>query len=239
MERSRIGAKLKSVKRNPRREFHPVGAVWGKHCCLYEIEKKCLTKFTRMKSVNFKNTSDEHLFSLLRDDNKLAMDELFNRYWERLFKSADKLLFDEDAAKDVVQNVFVKIWENRNSILITNLYAYLLQATKYQVISHLRRGKFTAQHEEKLEFLTPENSTEQLINFKELNQAIVESLEHVPTRCREIFYLSRFECLSNKEIADRLDLSVRTVETQISKALKYLRETLETSGIVLLLFLFL
>ena len=192
-----------------------------------------------MKSVNFKNASDKDLFNLLREDNGLALDELFNRYWEKLFKSADKLLFDEDAAKDVVQDVFIKIWENRNSILITNLYAYLLQATKYQVISHLRRGKFTAQHEERLESLISENSTEQIINFKELNLAITESLEHVPNRCREIFYLSRFEYLSNKEIADRLDLSVRTVETQISKALKYLRETLETSWMALFLFLFL
>ena len=191
-----------------------------------------------MGSVNFKNKSDEELFNLLKKDNGFALDELFNRYWEKLFKSADKLLFDEDAAKDVVQNVFVKLWENRNSIMVSNLYAYLLQATKYQVVSYLRKGKFTAQHEDELESLGSVNNTEQTINFNELNHVIIESLEQIPGRCREIFYLSRFEYLSNKEIADRLDISIRTVETQISKALKYIRETLETTWIVFLLFLF-
>lgn len=191
-----------------------------------------------MGSVNFKNKSDEELFNLLKKDNGFALDELFNRYWEKLFKSADKLLFDEDAAKDVVQNVFVKLWENRNSVMVSNLYAYLLQATKYQVVSYLRKGKFTAQHEDELESLGSVNNTEQTINFNELNHVIIESLEQIPGRCREIFYLSRFEYLSNKEIADRLDISIRTVETQISKALKYIRETLETTWIVFLLFLF-
>lgn len=191
------------------------------------------------ETTDFKKASDKELLSFLKEDKETAFNEIFFRYWEKLFVSADKLLNDEDAAKDVVQNVFIKLWKNRSEIEITNLFAYLFQATKYQVISQLRRGKFSEWHEAKLEMLTAENDAAEIINSNELRQTILSTLEKVPARCREIFCLSRFNCLSNKEIANEMDISIRTVETQISKALKFLRENFDSSLWNILLFIFL
>ena len=181
-----------------------------------------------MESEKLKSIPDELLVNLLREDNELALGEIFNRYWEKLFKSADKVLLDEEMAKDIVQEVFVKIWERRYTIQVRNLNAYLTQAVKYQVASYLRKGKFTEKHKEILESIADDTSTEQIIEIKELKDAITKSLNQIPNRCREIFLLSRYEQLSNKEIAAKLNISIRTVETQISKALKHLRTSLKS-----------
>ena len=170
--------------------------------------------------------SDEKLLTLLKKGNALAFDELFNRYWALLFKSADKLLLDEDAAKDVVQEIFVDLWKRRETLQVSNLKAYLLQAVKYQIVEQLRKGKFTERHEERLISLHFSNATEEMVMANELYESLERSLQGLPDRCYEIFLMSRFENLSNREIANRLNISIRTVETQISNALRYLRRTL-------------
>lgn len=188
-----------------------------------------------MKLRNLKQVSDEKLAILLREDGGKVLDEIFDRYWEKLFRYANKIVMNEDAAKDVVQEVFVKLWERRQTLMVRNLNAYLIQATKYRIASHLRRQRLNERHEGVIESLVFVNSTEQLINLKELNETILASLKDAPHRSKEVFYLSRYEQLSNKEIATKLDISIRTVETHISKVLKHLRKNLKTSTLLLLL----
>ena len=163
------------------------------------------------------------LMARLRDGDKDVFNQIFNCYWERLFKMAYRVLLDENLAKDVVQEILMDLWDRRKKAQILDLNAYLVQAVKYKVAYHLRRGKFTQVHFEKMESLTLVNTTEETIHYNELERTILESIAHLPKRCREIFYLSRFKGLRNKEIAERLNVSIRTVETQISKALKQLR----------------
>ncbi len=180
-----------------------------------------------MDPERLKSIPDKLLVNLLSEDNELALGEIFNRYWDKLFIMADKVLLDEEMAKDIVQEVFVRIWERRYTIKVKNLNAYLNQAVKYQIASYFRKGKFTERHKETFESIADAIGTEQIIEIKELNDAIVLSLDQVPDRCREIFLLSRYENLSNQEIADKLNLSIRTVETQISNALRHLRTNLK------------
>lgn len=182
-----------------------------------------------MKPLELKNISDEGLVNLLRDDNECALNEIFNRYWERLFWMAEKVLLDNDASKDIVQDIMVNIWERRHVVIISNLNAYLIQAVKYQIATYLRNGKLTDYHIQKVESTIFVNNTEDTINFNELKRTILNSLDQLPDRCSEIFYLSRFQGLNNKEIAQKLSISIRTVETQISRALKFLRVDLRTS----------
>lgn len=171
--------------------------------------------------------SDIDLVERLKKSQKEAFDIIFNRYWELLFTSANKVLHDENASKDAVQEVLIDLWSRRENSNIQNLKAYLIQAVKNKVASQLRNGRFTERHLKKIEHLAVENSTEEKLTYNELEQTIMASIDKLPSRCREIFYLSRIQGMKNQEIAERLNLSKRTVETQISKALRSLRIQLE------------
>ncbi|MEM9328391.1 MAG: RNA polymerase sigma-70 factor [Bacteroidota bacterium] len=191
-----------------------------------------------MKTSPNKKFSDAGLITLLKRDDARALDEIFERYWERLFNLADKVLEDESVSKDIVQEIFVSLWERRQELEINGLSAYLSQAVRYKVASHLRRGKWTDKHMERLESRVFVNQTEEALNFNDLEKTILTTLDHLPDRCQEIFYLSRFEGLSNSEIAQKLNLSIRTVETQISRALRFLRTEIKPSLLSFLLLLF-
>ena len=182
--------------------------------------------------------SDRTLIEMLQRSQSYAFDIIFNRYWEMLFISANKVLLDENASKDVVQEVMIDLWNRREKSDVQNLKAYLIQAVKYKVASQLRNGRFTERHLEKLEYLAVPNLTEENLNYIDLEQLILKSIDQLPSRCREIFYLSRVQGLKNQEIADRLNLSKRTVETQISKALRNLRVQLEPTLLSLIFFFF-
>ena len=186
-----------------------------------------------MLSRNLTKVADEELVTLVQKGDTYAFEELFNRYWEKLFISADKFLRDEEASKDMIQDIFIDLWERRTNLLISNLNAYLIQSVKYKIASYFRKEKYLEGHQTVIDSLKTSNSTEEWLKEKELNQAISDELKNIPDRCREIFYFSRFQHLSNKEIADRFGISVRTVETQISKALKHLRANLEISTLIL------
>jgi RNA polymerase sigma-70 factor (ECF subfamily) len=188
---------------------------------------------------NLEYTSDKDLVLLLNEGDEEALNAIFFRYWEQLYWSSVRVLQDEDTAKDVVQNVFVKIWENRLNVEILNLPAYLKQAVRFQVITQLNRGKYTGLHEAKLDLLFAESDTEEIINRNELHDLIVSLLGQLPERCREIFFLSRFKHLNNREIAGQLNISVRTVETQISKTLKFLKNNIDLSSYLILGYLLL
>mgnify|MGYP001795280805 CR=1 FL=1 len=195
---------------------------------------------TNTHNVNLLSTeyaSDQELIKLLKKDDARALDQVFNRYWETLFRLAENVLLDENASKDIVQEIFINLWERRHQVTIDNLRAYLTQAVKYQVATYLRRGKFTDRHQEQLASLAFANQTEEIVHFNELEKNILDLLTNLPERCREVFYLSRFQGLNNREIAEQLNISIRTVETQISKALKFLRIKLKPSLLSFVLFL--
>jgi len=177
-----------------------------------------------MDPDSIKALSDNKLIGLLKLGNDQALEEIFNRYWERMHITAVKVLHDEELAKDIVQEIFINLWERRLKLHISNLNSYLNQAVKFKVISHFRKGHFREIHDTVLKSITSDQGSEKMLEFNELNEAILESLKHLPNRCREIFVLSRYEQLSNKEIAKKLNLSIRTVETQISTAIKHLRK---------------
>lgn len=189
-----------------------------------------------MESIALHTAPDEQLLDLLQQDNRAAFDALYFRYWESLYRAAYRVLRDEASAKDIVQEIFFGIWKKRHTQQIRVLSAYLFQAVKFQVANHLRQGKLLDIHEAQFINIRSANSTEELVGEEELSNLIEKTLSGLPARCRDIFYLSRFEQLSNKEIAERLNLSTRTVEWHISNALKHLRHSMEDSVILLLLF---
>lgn len=181
-----------------------------------------------MGSKRLKHVSDEKLVALLTKNDEEAFEEIYNRYWETLFSYAYNVLSNPSAAKDVVQNIFINIWERRDKLSVHNLYAYLLQSVKYRIASSLRKNRLDDRQLSELKFIGSANTTEENLVFKESKEEILAHLEHVPARSREVFCMSRFDNFTNQEIAENLGISIRTVETHISKVLKYLREQMKT-----------
>ena len=126
-------------------------------------------------------------------------------------------------AKDIAQEVFIKLWEKRKSLFIkTNIQSYLLSATRNMALNHLRKNKTYYEHldrmgEEKKSGDTPES----VLESKELEKIIFEAIDAIATRrCKSIFLLRKVDGLSIREIADQLVISPKTVENQITKAIK-------------------
>jgi len=178
---------------------------------------------------------DEALLEMLRLDYEWALKEIFSRYHLRLFRLAFGVLQDEDLAKDLVQDLFIDLWYRRQNSNIKELSHYLTRAIKFQVLKQLRNGKLREYHLKMIQNVKFANETEESLNFQELESSLQKALDELPLRCKEVFVLSRFENLSHKEIAARLNISTKTVEVQITKALAQLRIKLQ--GILMLIFL--
>ncbi len=183
----------------------------------------------------FKSQPDEELNILLSKGNDFAFQELFNRYWEKLYTAAYKVLGDEVICEDIVQEIFLDLLVRSSSIEIKNIRAYLFQAVKFQVTNHIKKIKFIDKRAEIIESHFIGNNVEDYISTVETQSLINESISSMPNRSREVFYLSRYENLSNKEIASRLGISVFTVETHMKKSLKFLRKSLDIASVIIIM----
>ncbi|WP_044204050.1 RNA polymerase sigma-70 factor [Flammeovirga sp. OC4] len=185
-------------------------------------------------------SSDIELLKLLLEEKKLsAFDEIYNRYFDRLLRFGYQILNDQQLSEDIIQEIFVTLWTKKETLQITHLNAYLHQAVKFQVAKHFRKVVLTEEQLELAEHIFSQQNTDDLVIVNELNEEVHHLLEELPHRCKEVFHLSRFEHLSNQEIAKRLDISIRTVETHISHALKFLKENISVTSMLLFYFLFL
>ena len=171
--------------------------------------------------------TDIQLVDLLKEGDEHALATIYDKYWEPLFRSAFSLLRDRPACEDLIQEVFIKIWDHRKTLEITlSLKSYLYAAMRYAVYRHIRSGKVREDiFDTIVERLQTPAAYGQLEHREMLSQinAIVATL---PEKCREVYQLSRDERLSHKEIAGRLGISTKTVENQIAKALRHLRASL-------------
>lgn len=177
----------------------------------------------------------QQLFLQIQQGDERAFNQLFNRLWEPLYLAAYKVLKEEDTSEDVVQELFIDLWHKRTTVSIANIEAYLFQAVKYRVLMLLRQGKYREPHQAIAETIELTNNTEEAIFFQDLEFSYQQIIDNLPERCREIFNMSRHQHYSNQEIAQRLNLSIRTVEKQISNALKQLQILKETILVLCLL----
>jgi RNA polymerase sigma-70 factor (ECF subfamily) len=169
---------------------------------------------------------------MIRDDQHFK--ELFFEQYQTLFNTAYRILGDESAADDVTQDVFAKLWANHKTFRIEkSIGAYLKKAIINTSLNYLEKRKrdipLNLKHHEK-----EENHTAQSIIVSDLPDHIHKAVANLPPKCRVIFCLSRFEGLSNQEIANELKLSKRTVENQLGNALVKLRQQLKPilSGVI-------
>ncbi|PZR20577.1 MAG: RNA polymerase sigma-70 factor [Flavobacterium psychrophilum] len=175
---------------------------------------------------SFLKLSDDELLRLVSKGNERAFGVIFDRYWKRLFNYAYKIYREEEICEDIIQEIFISLWNNSQKAVVLNLEAYLLKAVKYKIANHIRSLKFTKDHLDIIEGISiPQKSVNDL-EYKEFETGIMQKIESLSPKCREVFILSRIEYLSNSEIATKLNLSIHTVEKHISNALKELRSGL-------------
>jgi RNA polymerase sigma-70 factor (ECF subfamily) len=151
-----------------------------------------------------------------------------------MYVFAQSLIKDSDKSKDMLQDVWLSLWERRQAVNNENIKAYLMQAVKFRVYKELRDGKLLTEQETYLANLPHEHASDAILEQKELEETIDRWVEKLPPKRKEVFRLSRYDDLSNKEIAAKLNISQRTVETHISHALKFLREKLGPLAFVLI-----
>ncbi|WP_256014041.1 RNA polymerase sigma-70 factor [Desertivirga xinjiangensis] len=187
-------------------------------------------------NLNKDNNSE---MSLMLDIS--GFEALFQVNYQSLCASSFRIVQDKDIAEDIVQDVFYRLWEKRDSLIITSsLKAYLFQSTINQSLNYIKKYKNALKREDLYGSETMEdvNDVEQAMALKEVNQRVEAAVKALPEACRMVFILSRYDQLSYKEIASKLDISVKTVEGQMSKALKHLRSWLLTGLSLINLFFF-
>jgi RNA polymerase sigma-70 factor (ECF subfamily) len=173
------------------------------------------------------NGMKDPLAMRLKLGDEQAFELLFRMYFVRLCAFANKFLNDPEEAREIVQNVFVKIWEGRDEIdPEDSLKSYLFKIAQNLSLNKLRRKKVESRYNElyKLVYIEhQEFSAHESLLARELEEHIAQSIVKLPSECRKVFELSRIEGLKYREIADTLNISIKTVEAQMSKALRSLR----------------
>ena len=157
-----------------------------------------------------------------------AIEEAFREHFQGLYRYACTMLSDELMAEEMVQNVFYKLWKNRESIAINQSVAsYLYRSVYHECLNHLKHLKVRAAYEKHASRVMEQmNNAADKLKLKELETKLDEALKELPEQCRTIFQMSRFEEMKYMEIAGKLGISVKTVENQMGKALKLLRSKL-------------
>ena len=175
-------------------------------------------------------TNDLNLIAQIRRNKKPAFDELFRRYYTPLCRYACKITQSTEKAEEAVQEIFIHLWENRNKLSMqSSVVSYLFQSVRNKTYEHFRKTQTRTQYEENYSELNNETSYEQQFNAPdnyELACLIWSAVDQLPDKCAEIFRLSRDEGLTYNEIAQHLDISVKTVENQMGIAFKKLRDIL-------------
>jgi RNA polymerase sigma-70 factor (ECF subfamily) len=171
---------------------------------------------------------ERDLIAGLKEGNREAFSLLFRAYYKDLVLFGGNLLpGDRDTCEDVVQSVFMKLWSDHRTIVIeTSLKSYLLKAVRNACLDELRHRDVVHEHELYVQAtrLADEMDTENYILYSDLQRHLQVALKKIPQPCREAFEMNRFDGLKYREIAERLQLSERTVEVRIAKAIDLLKK---------------
>ncbi|MGN7819856.1 RNA polymerase sigma-70 factor [Chitinophaga varians] len=183
---------------------------------------------------DYNTYTDDQLWSQITLDDQDAFTAVYNRYWKVLYVRARNMLSDSDLAQDIVQEVFISLWHRRQEVEVVHLKAYLFQAVRFQELKALRNLKSDTNFYERLAHISKDLLQHEPLAFKELDSVLQRVLATFPEDQRAIFSMSRDEGLTYREIADRMEISVKTVEKKISQALRAIRKGMDSAFPLLL-----
>lgn len=187
-----------------------------------------IPKIVSSKSMMIMMGEDEIRFKNVQLGDENAFEILFKTYYARLCYYANSLTEDINEAEEIVQNMFLQIWEKRENInLEASFKSYIYKAVKNRCLNYLRNKKLKSGHLSVIKMDEGDSfDANDALHLEEIHDKLYEVLEELPPKCKQIFQMSRMEGLKHQEIANQLDLKVKTVENQIGIALKYLRSNL-------------
>lgn len=165
------------------------------------------------------------LFSKSREDKEL-FDEIYMRYWEKLFLIANKHLKDPEAAEDIVHDIFLSLWNNRKKVKVNQLEHYLVTAVKYQVLTQIKKRSYAQKYVSYTAMAGPARLAPEIsdaVHNRRILELVYKEIDLLPEKCKLIFQYSREEGMTSKEIAEILNISKKTVDNQIHKALEHLK----------------
>lgn len=171
-------------------------------------------------------TGENEIIRRIREGDKGQFEFLFRSSYSALVKYAKSLVKDHDTAEEIVQDLFFRLWQDKEKIKIeSSLNGYLFRSVHNKCLHYIEHRKVVLKHSEEIstkEVEYPENPSE-ILQHKELQERIAGILERLPERCGKIFSMNRFDGFKYSEIAEKLEISVKTVEADMSKALKEFR----------------
>ncbi|MDB5009364.1 MAG: polymerase subunit sigma-24 [Mucilaginibacter sp.] len=178
----------------------------------------------KVATIQLRN--DEELTQLLRNSNELAFTEIYNRYWDKLYYLAHKLLKDPTAAEEIVQDVFLILWKKREKLNIQSLTHYLAAMTRYAVYRYVAKEKNNKQHLNIVSLLNI-NAVEEIdIDNKLLLEIVTDLSNKLPEKCRLVFQCNKLKDQSLADVAKQLNISQKTAEGHLTKALRTIRTTM-------------
>jgi RNA polymerase sigma-70 factor (ECF subfamily) len=172
--------------------------------------------------------TDRELLDHLRQSDHGAFETIFREFYEQLVGLAERMLRQRETAEEIVQDVLLEVWRRRESLVVEeSLRAYLYRATRNRVLNHIRHEQVVQRTARMVrdESVAPRTAVADVME-SEIDAAVGKAVRALPDRCREVFELSRRHGLKYAEIAVALGISVKTVEAQMGKALRVLREKL-------------
>lgn len=181
-------------------------------------------------------SSDIILWERVSQSDYTAFNSLYERYWDTLLHIALKKVNDIDIAMDLVQDLFVEVWQKRHAITIqTSVKAYLISGLYFKTFMHFRRSGVQQKHVDNYCLFSETHDSGEFFsaaryeeNYETLLFAIERSVEEMPVRMKAVFQMKYYKSLNNQEIAENLGLSTQTVKNQLSKALTQIRQQMES-----------
>jgi len=178
-------------------------------------------------AVDVKIMGDEELLLLLGNGDRAAFDALYTKYWKKVFNSAYKRLKDEAIAKDVTQDVFIQLWTRKSKIPIDNIAGYLSVSARNSVFKHMEKAaKYTSLADCLIEPESHSGHADGTIIHAEFLKGFQEILKTLTPQQQLIFNMKFNEGLSSQQIADELQISIKTVRNQMGRALQTIREAM-------------
>jgi len=171
--------------------------------------------------IAYAGYTDNELTNLIHNGDEPAFAELYNRYWLELYDTAYRRLKNKEQVEDIIQDIFVKLWVRRAELQIQNPQAYLHTAVRFRVFNYVERGEAHSSFYEPFEEMAHSQSTaDGKILEKELLDLVQAYIDSLPAKRKQIFLMHIKENLSTKEIAERLNISQKTVQNQLGTAMQ-------------------
>lgn len=187
--------------------------------------------------TQYHNDSDQLLWDAIRQGDEKAFSELFNRYWDTAHRLAFAKVRSLETTQEIVQELFITLWDKRETLMINNMPAFITTCIKNKAINYIEsqlvKEKYWAYYKNFIP--QTESVTESEVDFNELREAIEVSVEQLPEKSKKVFQLNRLHGRSIPEIASMLNLSEKAIEYHLTRSLKHLRLHLRDFLVLILL----